>query len=150
MSEAFSKSTDTPFPTFDAIPAVDQFRAFAERGMEQSKEVYSRFKDGAEGAQKAMEASFESARSVSSELSLKSLSAMRANTELSFSHIEALMGVRTISDFLEIQSSFMRKQVELAMNQAKDIQSASTKGVEDLARPLKAAVEKNWSELKVA
>ncbi|MBP0438567.1 phasin [Tianweitania sediminis] len=150
MSEAFPKSTETPFPTFDANPAVDQFRAFAEKGMEQSREAYSRFKEGAEDAQKAVEASFENARAVSSELSLKSLAAMRANTELSFSHLEALMGVKTVSDFVELQSSFMRKQMELAMNQAKEIQTVSTKSVEELTRPLKDVVGKNWTDLKVA
>jgi phasin len=151
MSEAAPKLSDTvEFPTFDAQPAADQFRAFAEKSIEQSKDAFSRFKAGAEGTQKALEASYENAKAVSSELSLKSLSAMRANTELTFSHLEALMGVKSISDFVEVQSAFMRRQYELAMNQARDMQTASSKGAEDLARPMKEVVERAWTELKVA
>ena len=36
------------FPTFDASKATDQFRAFAEKGVEQSKEAYAKLKTGAE------------------------------------------------------------------------------------------------------
>lgn len=151
MSKAAPKPNDSiEFPTFDAHPAADQFRAFAEKGIEQSKDAFNRFKAGAEGTQKALEASYESAKAVTSQLSQKSLSAMRANTELTFSHLEALMGVKSLSDFVEIQSAFVRKQYELAMTQAKDMQTASSKGAEDVAKPMKDIVEKAWTELKVA
>ena len=43
------------FPSFDASKATDQVRAFAEKGLEQSKEVYAKVKTGAEEAQKALE-----------------------------------------------------------------------------------------------
>ena len=36
------------FPTFDATKATDQMRAFAEKGVEQSKEAYAKMKSGAE------------------------------------------------------------------------------------------------------
>ena len=69
------------FPSFDASKATDQIRAFAEKGVEQSKEAYAKLKTGAEEAQKALETTFETARSVSGDLSLKTISAFRANAE---------------------------------------------------------------------
>lgn len=138
------------FPSFDANQATDQIRAIAEKSVEQSKEAYGRLKGGAETAQKALEASLENAKSVSSELSTKSLAALRTNAELSFDHVESLLGVRSISEFVELQSSFVRRQFELAINQARDFQTLSSKGLEDVARPVKDVVEKAWSELKVA
>src|SRR5690606_40265676 len=62
-------SDTVEFPSFDASKAAEQFRAFTEKGLEQSKEAYAKLKDGAEEAQKALEATFETARSVSSDLS---------------------------------------------------------------------------------
>jgi len=151
MSEAAPKSADTiEYPTFEANAATDQFRVFAEKGMEQSKEAFSRFKQGADTAQKAFEASFENARTASNEISSKSIAAMRASTDLTFSHMEALLGIRSITDFGELQSSFMRKQYELAMNQVKDVQAVSTKGAEDVTEPVKDVVQRAWTDLKVA
>jgi hypothetical protein len=75
MTKTTSKTTE--FPTFDATQATDQMRAFAEKGVEQSKEAYAKLKDGAETTQKALEQTFEAARASSTELSLKSIAAMR-------------------------------------------------------------------------
>ena len=151
MSEAARNTAETvEFPTFEANRATDQFRVFAEKGVEQSKEAFARIKQGTDGAQKAFEASFESARAVSNELSLKSIAAMRASTELTFSHLEALLGVKSISDFAELQTSYLRKQVELAVNQVKDVQTVSSRGAEDVAKPVKDIVERAWTDLKVA
>src|SRR6185295_19772533 len=80
------------FPSFDASKATDQIRAFAEKGVEQSKEAYAKLKTGAEETQKALESTYETAKTVSSDLSLKTISALRANAEAGFSHLEALIG----------------------------------------------------------
>src|SRR5687767_12310712 len=61
------------FPSFDTSKATDQIRAFAEKSVEQSKEAYAKLKTGAEEAQKALETTFETARTVSSDLSLKTI-----------------------------------------------------------------------------
>ena len=58
MSKTATKNEfieNVEFPTFDASKATDQLRSFAEKGVEQSKEVYSKLKTGAETTQKAME-----------------------------------------------------------------------------------------------
>ncbi len=149
MSKA-AKAETIEFPSFDASKATEQFRDFAEKGMEQTKEVYAKLKTGAEDAQKALENSFETVRSASSEVSLKAIGAMRANAELTFSHLEALVGAKSVSEFVELQTSFVRKSVELGVEQAKDLQAASSKAVEDLAKPVKTAVEKAMKDLKVA
>lgn len=138
------------FPTFDAEKATDQFRAFAEKGVEQSKEAYAKLKTGAETAQKALELTFEQAKSAGSEFSLKSIAAARANAEAGFSHLEALVGAKSLSEVIELQTAFLRKAVETAIEQTKDFQAASTKAVEDVSKPLKDVFEKSVKELKVA
>ena len=146
-----AKSTETvEFPSFDASKATDQVRAFAEKGVEQSKEVYAKMKAGAEDAQKAMESSFEKAKTVGSELSLKTIAAISANSEAGFSHVEALLGASTLAEVAELQTAFFRKSFERTVEQAREIQAIATKAAEEVAQPIKAAIEKSVQELKAA
>ena len=138
------------FPSFDASKATDQFRAFAEKSVEQSKEAYAKLKTGAEEAQKALESTFETARAVSGDLSLKTISALRSNTEAGFAHLEALVGAKTLAEVIELQTSFLRKRVETTVEQAKDFQTVASKAAEKVSAPMKTVFEKAVKELKVA
>jgi len=151
MTKAAAKTAEiTEFPAFDASQATDQIRAFAEKGVEQSKEAYAKMKSGAEEAQKVIEATYENARAASSELSLKSIAAMRTAAETNFAHLEAVVGVKSLSELMELQTSFLRKSMEMMVEHAKDFQAASSKAAEDLAKPAKNAFEKSLKELKIA
>ncbi len=154
MSKTATKASEfienVEFPSFDASKATDQMRAFAEKSVEQSKEVYSKLKTGAESTQKALETTFETAKTAGNDLSLKTIAALRANAEMGFSHIESLLAVKSVSEFIELQTAFLRKGVETFVEQAKDIQTASTKAAEEVAKPIKDAFEKAAKELKVA
>jgi phasin len=138
------------FPSFDASKATDQIRAFAEKGVEQSKEAYAKLKTGAEETQRALESSYETAKGVSGELSLKTISALRSNAEAGFSHLEALMGAKSLSEVMELQTAFLRKGFETTVEQAKDFQSIASKAVEEVSKPMKTAFEKAMKEIKAA
>lgn len=151
MAKMTDKTSETiEFPTFDASKATDQFRAFTEKGVEQSKDAYAKMKTNAEGAQKAIETSFETAKSVGNTMSLKTIAAMRANAEADFAHMEALSGVTSISDFFELQTSYLRKRVEMMVEQTKEMQSVTAKAAEEVSKPVKDVFEKSFKELKVA
>jgi phasin len=154
MAKSTEKAADiignVEFPSFDTSKATDQFRAFAEKGVEQSKEAYAKLKTGAEETQKALESSFETVKAVSSDLSLKTISVLRTNAEVGFSHLEALVAAKTLSEVVELQTAFLRKRVEMGVEQAKDFQATATKAAEDVTKPMKTAFEKAMKELKVA
>ncbi len=151
MTKTATKMAETiEFPAFNAGQASDQFRAFAEKGVEQSKEAYAKLKSGAEEAQKVIETTYENARNASNEMSKKTIAAMRTSTEASFSHLEQLAGVKSLSELLELQTSYLRKSFETMVEQAKDFQSASSKAMEDVTAPTKSAFEKAMKELKIA
>ena len=142
--------TNVEFPSFDASKAADQVRAFAEKGIEQSKETYAKLKTGAEETQKVLESTFETAKTVSSDLSLKTIAALRANAEAGFSHLEALIGAKSLSEVVELQTAFLRKRVELTVEQAKDFQAVASKAAEDVSKPIKTAFEKAIKDIKAA
>jgi len=138
------------FPSFDATKATDQLRAFAEKSAEQSKEAYAKLKSGAEETQKALETTYEAAKNVSGDLSLKTLSAFRANAEVGFAHLEALISAKTVSEVMELQTSYLRKRMEMGVEQAKDFQAVASKAAEKVSAPMKTVFEKAVKELKVA
>lgn len=150
MSKTTAKTETAEFPTFDASNATDQFRAFAEKGMEQSRDAYAKLKAGAEDAQKAAEVTLENAKVAGADLSLKTLAALRANADADFSYFEALIGARTFSEVVELQTAHMRRRMELAVEQAKEMQALASKAAEDVSNPFKGVFEKAFKELKVA
>lgn len=148
------KTADTveniEFPAFDSSKTTDQFRAFAEKGAEQSKEAYAKVRAGAEEAQKLFESTVETAKAASNELSLKAIAALRANAELGFAHLEALVAAKSVSELVELQAAYLRKRVEMAVGQAKEFQSATTKAAEDVTQPFKGAFDKALKEFRAA
>ncbi|SEB78379.1 phasin [Nitratireductor aquibiodomus] len=151
MTKTTQKDNGTAeFPTFDATQASEQFRAFAEKSAEQTKEVYARMKVNAEETQKALEATFENAKSAGNEFTTKSIAALREGTEANLAHLEALAGARSFAELIEMQSNFMRKRMEVAVDQIKDFQAASQKSAETVAKPMKDVFEKTVKELRVA
>ncbi len=150
MSDQASYTDNVEFPSFDTSKTAEQFRAFAEKGAEQSKEAYSRLKSSAEWVQKTMETSVETGRAAASELSLKTIATMRANAETGFNHLEGLARARSVSEIIELQAAYVRSAVESVMNQTRDMQAAASKAAEDVSRPVKEGFESAMKELKVA
>ncbi len=144
------KSDVIEFPAFDASGMTDQFRSYAEKGVEQSKEFYAKAKDAAEGAQKAMEETLETSKTHGTALSLKAIAAARTNSVSAFAHLESLVKAKTLAEVIELQSAFVRGQMETFADQAKDMQTLATKAFEDAAKPVKAAAEKAMKAAKAA
>ena len=136
------------FNAFDPAKFTDSFREFAEKGATQSREAYAKVKTATEEAGKTIETTLQSAQAGSVEMGLKAIEAVRANADLSLSHMESLFGVKSVAEFLELQTGFVRKQVELSVEQAKELQDSSRKLAEAVSQPGKEAAEKVMANLK--
>ncbi|PWW01372.1 phasin [Hoeflea marina] len=136
------------FPKFDMNKMADSYRELAEKSAAQGKEVYAKAKTAAEDSTKALESTLESAQAGTVELSLKAIEAMRVNSDLSLSHMEAMLGVKSVAQMIELQTGFFRKQAEVMADQAKMMQETARKVAENVSRPVKAVSEKNMAELK--
>lgn len=145
-----TKKTDDVFSiaSIDPSKLSESFREFAEKGAVQTKEAYAKMKEAAEDAAKTVEATLESAQAGSVELGLKAIEALRTNAENSLSHMEALLGVKSVSELFELQTAFLRKQAEVAVEQAKTLQETSKKVAEKVAAPGKSAAEKAMKSFK--
>ncbi|CAD7054625.1 phasin [Pseudorhizobium endolithicum] len=138
------------FSAFDPARLTDSFREFAEKGAVQSREAYAKVKAATEEASKTVETTLRSAQAGSVEVGLKAIEALRTNADLSLSHMEALLGVKSVSEFVELQTAFIRKQAEITVDQARAIQDATRKLAEAVSQPGKDAAEKVMSTFKAA
>lgn len=136
--------------SFDPSKLAESFREFAEKGAQQSKDAYAKLKTAGEEAGKTLEATVQTAQAGTVEIGLKAIDVLRVNAESSLSHMEALLGVKSIAEFVELQTSFLRKQAEIAVDQAKSMQETTKQVAEKLAKPSKEAAEKAMASFKVA
>jgi len=145
-----TKKIDDVFSIASIDPAKfsESFREFAEKGAAQTKEAYAKMKEAAEDASKTVEATLESAQAGSVELGLKAIEALRTNAENSLSHMEALLGVKSVAELFELQTAFLRKQAEVVVEQAKGLQETSKKVAEKVSAPGKSAAEKAMKSFK--
>ena len=145
-----TKKNDDVFSiaSIDPSKLSESFREFAEKGATQTKEAYAKMKEAAEDATKTVEATLESAQAGSVELGLKAIEALRTNAENSLSHMEALLGVKSVAELFELQTAFLRKQAEVVVEQAKTLQETSKKVAEKVTAPVKSASEKAMKSFK--
>ncbi|WP_062206889.1 phasin family protein [Aureimonas sp. AU12] len=147
--KTFEKMTD-PAAMRDAQAAMgldpakmtEAFRTMTERSMEQSKEAYARMKTASDQATKTLESTLENVHSGSLTLSKRAIEGMRAQAEMNYAHLEKLASARSMAEIIEMQTSFVRRQIEMVTDQAKDMQQMSQSVAKDVMQPARDAAKK--------
>ena len=131
-------------PNFDLpkmeIPAA--FREFAEKGVAQTKEVYEKFKAAAEENTEMLETVYTTASKGATDYGLKTIEIARANTDAMFDFVEALFGVKSPSEFIELSTKHAREQFETFTGQGKELAGLAQKVATETAEPIKSGVSK--------
>lgn len=130
------------------VPEV--FRSFAEQGMSQTRDAYSRMKGAAEEATDMIEDSFETTRESMREVQLKALDAAQSNTEATFDLFRKLLTVTSVADAVQLQTTFARERFEALVDYSKDVQTTFGKVGEEAAKPAKVLLERALNVAKAA
>ncbi len=141
--EAFS----FPTPSFEVPAAV---REFAEKSVNQARDAYAKLKTSADDATALVGETLETAREGTLAIGLKAVDAAKVNSDASFSFARDLFGAKTMSDVIELQSAFARKQFDTLAGQFKEFQALTEKLVTDTTKPVTDKVQKTFKDLKVA
>jgi phasin len=141
--EAFS----FPAASFE-VPAA--FREFAEKSVSQARDAYGKLKSASEEATGLVEETFENAREGALAIGVKAIDAAKANSDASFALARDVFGAKSMSEVIELQSSFARKQLDAFTSQLKELQELTQKFVTDTTKPVSDRVEKTFKELNVA
>ena len=136
-------NTTDPFSA-SIIPfeVPEQMRAFAEKGVSQARDNYAKFKDAAETHNGTIEAVFTSASKGMSAYSAKLMEFMKANTTASLDFAQALIGLKSPAEAMELVTSYTKKQFETLTAQAKELAELTQKVATETAEPIKASASK--------
>jgi phasin len=136
-------NTTDPFSA-SVIPfeVPEQVRAFAEKGVSQARENYTKFKDAAETHNSTIEAVFTTATKGATDYSAKLLDIVKANTNATFDFAQELVGMKSLSQAMELWTSHARKQVETLTAQTKELAELTQKIASETAEPIKAGASK--------
>ena len=134
-SDPFSSSV-IPFE----VP--EQMRAFAEKGVSQARDSYAKFKDVAETHNGTIEAVFTSATKGASAYSAKLMEMMKATSTANLDFAQALIGVKSPSEAMELWSSHAKKQFEAVTAHAKELAELAQKVATETVEPIKANASK--------
>jgi phasin len=136
-------SSNDPFSA-SVIPfeVPEQMRAFAEKGVSQARDNYAKFKDAAETHNGTIEAVFTSASKGASEYSAKVMEFMKASATANLDFAQALIGVKSPSEALELWTAHAKKQFEAFSAHSKELVELSQKVATETAEPIKASASK--------
>ena len=137
------------FPT-SAFEVPTALREVAEKSVSQFRDSYDQMKVAAEDATALVGDTLETARSGAQGISEKALDAARTNSEASFELARDLFSAKTVSEVVELQTAFSRKQFEAATVQFKVFQELGQQLLSDTTKPVANKVEKTLRDVKVA
>jgi phasin len=119
-------------------------RKALEKGVVESRAAYVKVKVAAEEASGAVEASASTAAKGLVEFNAKALDALSANAAAYFDFLKAVTGVKSVSEFMTLQTELVRKQSEALTAQAKELAALSQKVAKESAEPIRTQVAKTF------
>ena len=122
----------------------ENVRKAVEKTVADARDAYAKAKTAAEEATGAMETSLAAAKTGIVEINAKALDAMRANVEANFDLVHALIGAKSVSDYVALQAEFARKQIESLTSQAKELGALAQKVANESAAPIKDQVARTF------
>jgi phasin len=122
----------------------ENVRKVVEKTVSDAREAYAKAKSAAEEATGALETSFAAAKTGLVEINTKALEAIRANVEANFDFVHSLVGAKSVSDLVALQTEFTRKQIETVTGQAKEFGALAQKVANDSTAPIKDQVAKSF------
>jgi len=119
-----------------AIP--EGVRALAESTVDQTREAYDRSTDAFEASVATFEKSFDAAGRGAAAFNRKIIDLAQRNLSSGFDLAKSLAGAKSLTDMVELQTAFWRKQFGTLTAQAEEVRELSTKVTADATEALKA------------
>src|SRR5262245_23102029 len=131
-------------PNFE-VPAA--FREFAEKGVSQAKANWEKVKAATEETTDLLEDSYTNASKGAADYGLKLIELGRTNTNSAFDFAGQLMTVKSLSEAVELSSSYARKQFETLTAQTKELTALAQKVATETVEPLKEGVSSAFKKV---
>ena len=116
----------------------ESVRALAESTVDQTREACDRSTDAFETSVATFEKSFDAAGQGAAAFNRKFIDIARRNLATSFDLAKSLAGAKNLTDMVELQTAYWRKQFGALTAQAEEVRELSTKVTADAAETIKA------------
>jgi phasin len=113
-------------------------RAIAEKAVAQTRDVYDRSQDALDASIATFENSLDSAGRDATAFNRKIIDLARRNVDVSFDLAGSLARAKTLTDIVQLQAAFWRKQFAVLTAQAEEVRALSTKVTADAAESIKS------------
>jgi phasin len=119
----------------DRFEIPPEMRAMAEKGVEQAKQAFDGFISAAHNAVNAFEGQAETARKGAKDVAEKAITFAGQNIASSFELAQQLVHAKDVQEVLRLQTDFIRKQMQVFTEQAKDLGESTSKVAREAAAP---------------
>ena len=142
MQAKTAKHTGPPFgPPTSEIPKIDlpkmevpaAFRELANQGVAQARDTYEKAKAASEKATDRLKDAYTSAAKGATNYNLKVIEIAHTNTNTAFDNARELVGVKSLSEFVELSSAHARKQFDAMTAQTKELTELAQKVTTEIA-----------------
>ena len=118
----------------------EKVRLNTEQGLDQFRTQYASLKGKAESASDKLEVSIQAAQAGSREFNAKMFDLFRAQTNVGFTHFQALFAAKTVADAMKLQQDFVKSQMDSLQAQSQSFAELATKVANDVVEPVKASM----------
>ena len=135
-------------PKFDLANTEmpEAFREMAEKGVEQTRDAYTKAKVASEEAVDLLENTYEAAAKRATDYNRKLIAIVRSNTRAAFDNVHELLGAKSPSEFIELSTAQMRKQAEIVSAQNKELCGLAQEIATEAAGAIKTGVSKAFNK----
>ena len=137
----------------DAAPDMavpEAVRAMAEKTVAHTREVYDRSKDTLDASLATVERTFDAAGQGAVAFNRKVIDIAQRNVNSGFDLAKSLAGAKNLTEMVELQAAYWRKQFDALTAQAEELRTLSTNVVTAAGEPLKEQVKRGVDELRKA
>jgi phasin len=115
------------------IPA--EMRAFAEKSVEQAKHAFDGFMSAAHQTVSTFEGQAQAARKGAKDVSERAIDFAEQNIASSFEFAQKLVRAKDVKEMLELQAAYMRSQMQVLTEQAKELGETTGKLATEPMKP---------------
>jgi len=145
MGEANTNASGSKSAGAAKMEAPQAIREMAEKGTAQAKASFEKLSAATAAASSVMQNAGETATQGIKESNAKVLEFARTNSNAAFDYANALLGVKSPSEFVQLSSEQARKQFEVLSAQTKELTALSQKVMLETTEPLKAGAAKMFA-----
>ena len=119
----------------DRFEIPPDMRAFAEKSVEQAKQAFDGFVTAASRAVSTLEGQTETARQGAKDVTEKAMGFAEKNVAGSFEFMQKLVQAKDFQEVLRLQADYVKTQMQVLAEQAKELGESTTKAAKDAATP---------------